>query len=219
MRRIVRVAGGALAAAAVLLVAPVPASAGGPTSVLLASPARQAAAALYYSDAAYHQLQQLLGENPTPAPGAPDMAGGPGTSAINITWMIHDVQVWRVDRVFLNGEVAVNGDAGPWIVTHLMQEKGSLFDTPGVVHKASDPKALVDLLSGLKLLGEASPANQGVRAPAAGTPPTVSQPVVTAASEREVADLNWLWLLIGAAAGAVVVIGARPLLVRGRRPN
>lgn len=200
-----------MAAAAVLLVAPVPASAGGPTSVLLVSPTRQVATALYHSDAAYTRLQELLGETPGNDPLAPALKGGPGTDAINVTWLIHDVQVWRVDRIFMAQD-------GPWIETNLNRDGTLKFDQSGVVHRASDAKALVELLAMLKLIGPAPPpANQGMWSPATASPQTVTTPVQTAASERDAANIDWLWMLVGAAAGAVLVVGLRPL-VRRRRP-
>src|SRR5262245_30971387 len=91
MRRTSRIAGGALAATVMLLVAPLPASAGGPTSVILVSPGRQATASLYTTDEAYSRLENLLGSNPVKDPAAPDVTGGPGSDAINVTWLVHDV--------------------------------------------------------------------------------------------------------------------------------
>src|ERR671931_11148 len=70
-----------------------------------------AAAALYATDEAYGRLERLLVENPSPDPAAPDVHGGPGSDAINVTWLIHDVSVWRVDRVF------TDAPGGPWIET------------------------------------------------------------------------------------------------------
>lgn len=213
MRRFVRFAGGAVAAAAVLLIAPVPASAGGPTSVLLVSPGRQVATALYNSDAAYSRLEQVLGQGQTSDPAAPDLQAGPGTSAINITWLAHDVSVWRVDRV------VVDAAGGPWVMTSINRDGRSELEFPGIAHRPNDAKVLIDLLTGLKLLGEPTSPDQGVKAPlpAALSPPAVSQPVANVSAEREVADLNWLWLLVGGAAGAVLVIGLRPLARRLRR--
>lgn len=209
-----------MAAAVVLLLAPVPASAGGPTSVLLVSPNRQVAAALYNDDTAYTRLHQLLGESPVADPTAPPLHGGPGTEAINVTWLMHDVWVWRVDRVF------VNAVGGPWIETHIrnradydMRDEGLPdLGKPGVLHRASSPGDLRALLGTMRLTGEDAVSNQGIQGRAEEPQPAVSTPVATAAGEREPADLNWLWLLIGAGAGAVLAIGFRPL-VRRIRPS
>jgi hypothetical protein len=213
MRRFTRLVAVAAGAAALVLVVPVPASAGGPTSVLLVSPGRHATASLYTTDEAYARLLRMVGENPVADPAAPDVHGGPGSDAINVTWLVHDVQIWRVDRVFTDAA------GGPWIETVLLTEGGSAFEKPGVKHRATDPKELVALLSALKLLGESPPAAyDGAKAPVAKDQQQVSQPVATVAAERDVANIQWLWVLIGAAAGVVLVIGFRPL-VRRLRPN
>jgi hypothetical protein len=203
-----RVAAAAAAAAALSLVAPATASAGGPTSVLLVSPGRHATASLYTTDEGYGRLLRLLGENPVAEPGAPDAQAGPGSDAINVTWLVHDVSVWRVDRIDLETQ------GGPWIST------ASSFDGPAldksIVHRASDAKELVALLSALKLLGESPPtAYDGPKVPAGQA--AVNQPVRTVAAQPP-ADRGWLWLLLGVAAGAVLVVGFRPL-VRRLRPQ
>jgi hypothetical protein len=210
MRRLVRYTGGFAAAAMLMLLAPLTASAGGPTSVLLVSPARQATASLYHNDEAYERLRTLLGDNPQADPGAPDLTGGPGTDAINVTWLIHDVQIWRVDRIF------VDAKGGPWISTTMVPDGRSTFTENGAVHRTGDGKELVALLSALKLLGSSPvPMEQGPEPVAAEAP--AAAPTAAPAS-REPADLNWLWLVIGVAAGATLVVGFRPLVSR-LRPN
>lgn len=211
MRTILRSIGGVAAAAMLMLLAPLTASAGGPTSVLLVSPARQATASLYTTDEAYQRLARLVGDSPAADPTAPDLTGGPGSDAINVTWLIHDVQIWRVDRIFIGAK------GGPWVSTNLMHD-GQAFPEldKGMVHKVSDGKELVALLSALRLLGSAPvPVDQGPKPVAAAAPPV--QPAASVTS-REPADLNWLWLVIGVAAGASLVVGFRPL-VRRLRPN
>jgi len=205
-----RIAGGAAAAALLLLAAPLPAVAGGPTSVLLVSPTRGVAAALYTSDSAYGQLRDLLGENPSQDKDAPDLRGGPGTDALNVTWMIHDVTVWRVDRVFVDAE------GGPWIETVRTMDGESPFESPGVVHRSSDPKELLGLLTTLRLVGPDAVSNQGLKTEVA--PVLNAPPVTNTASGSEPADVDWVWALAGAAAGAMLVVVLRPL-VRRRRAN
>ena len=212
MRTIVRAIGGVAAATTLMLLAPMSASAGGPTSVLLVSPARQATASLYTTDEAYERLLRLVGDNPTADPAAPDLTGGPGTDAINVTWLVHDVSIWRVDRIFTDAK------GGPWVSTIVAKNYGPIaFDEPGVLHRASDPKELIALLSALRLLGS-SPveAFQGPNAAAVEAPGT--QPAKAAPAQRPPADLNWLWLVIGVAGGATLVVGFRPL-VRRLRPQ
>jgi hypothetical protein len=181
----------------VLLIAAPPASAGGPTSVLLVSPTSEKTASLYTSDAAYDQLQRALGQNPTADSQAPSMHGGPGTSAINVTWLIHDVQVWRVDRVFMDGP------DGPWVET-LSSYEGIQFDQVGILHRAVDPQLLLGLLDKL-----------GLRGPRPVQVPVVNQ-LPAAQAPAEPARPMWGWLLVGVAAGVVLAVGLRPVITRLR---
>jgi hypothetical protein len=216
MRRLTRLTGGAVAAAVLVLVTPLPASAGGPTSVILVSPGRQVTASLYTTDEAYSRLDRLVGPSPAADPAAPDLRGGPGSDAINVTWLIHDVQVWRVDRIF------TDAPGGPWIETNLMDVGtggGVALDKPGVMHRPSDGKELVALLSALRLLGDSPPgAFQGAKAPAVADQPAVDRQAAATPAEPRVAQLDWLWLLVGGAAGMILAVGFRPL-VRRLRPN
>lgn len=201
-----------MAATVMLLVAPLPASAGGPTSVLLVSPGRQTTASFYTTDEGYARLTALLVQNPTADPAAPNVEGGPGSDAVNVTWLIHDVQIWRIDRIFTDAA------GGPWVETRMVQDGKNPFDQPGILHRPSDGKDLITLLSAMRLLGS-SPveAFAGAKAPAE-VPAAATSPAVSAPAGEQVADLNWLWLVIGAAAGGILVIGFRPL-VRRLRPN
>jgi hypothetical protein len=212
MRKLARYAGGLTTAAILMLLVPLSASAGGPTSVLLVSPARQATASLYTSDEAYERLTRLVGDSPVADPAAPDLTGGPGSDAINVTWLVHDVQIWRVDRIFTDAQ------GGPWISTIMVQDGGKLaLDQPGVLHKASDPKELTALLSALRLLGSSPP--QAFQGPKAATVDAAAgQPAAAAPAARPPAELNWLWLVIGVAGGATLMVGFRPL-VRRLHPN
>ncbi|MFL6143350.1 MAG: hypothetical protein ACJ72N_15985 [Labedaea sp.] len=215
MGKIARLTGGAMAAAALILLAPLTASAGGPTSVLLVSPGRQATASLYTTDEAYGRLLSLLGEDPVADQGAPNLTGGPGSDAINVTWLVHDVQIWRVDRIFTDAA------GGPWIQTIMAQDGNPELDATGIVHRAVAGKELIALLSAMRLLGSSPvPAFQGPKADvaaAAGASPagSVTQAEPKAA-EPKPAELNWLWLIVGAAAGATLVIGFRPVVRRLR---
>jgi hypothetical protein len=212
MRKLARCAASLTAAATLMLLGPLSASAGGPTSVLLVSPARQATASLYTNDEAYQRLIRLVGESPVADPAAPDLTGGPGSDAINVTWLVHDVQIWRVDRIFTDVK------SEPWISTVMVQDGGKLaLDQPGILHKASDPKELIALLSALRLLGSSPPqAFQGPKAATVDAP--ASQPAAAAPAPRPPADLAWLWLVIGAAGGVTLMVGFGPL-VRRLRPN
>jgi hypothetical protein len=77
------------------------AAAGGPTSVLLANPQTGRASALYYTDKAYDQLAGAVGafvseagSTNKPAAVTDDLTG-----EIRLTWLIHDMSIWRIDRV------------------------------------------------------------------------------------------------------------------------
>jgi hypothetical protein len=175
----------ALVAIIFVLAAPT-AFAGGPTSVILVNPGTGKSAALYNSDADYTTLMEALGPRP-PVPDGPDLHGGPGTSAINITWLIHDVQVWRIDHVFMNE------DGGPWVETYESFDGTATFDQRGVVHKAANPqtlKALFDNMLGKTKVATPIPVN-------VSTPPPPTPVVAT--------GLHWGSLVIGLAVGALVV--------------
>lgn len=199
------------AVTATLLAVAGTAMAGGPTSVMLAAPSNHATTALYYTDDAYQRLSELVMQEPTADPGAPDVHGSPGTDDIRITWLIHDVQVWRVDRVFTN----IKGEV--WIETVRSVDGSALtFDKAGIVHKAKDPAALMSLLSGLKLFGEGPPPRNfftgGSSTAAAPGPANASGSVPSS----QVAGPNWWWILIGIAVGATFVAGFRPVVRRLR---
>jgi hypothetical protein len=160
--------------------------AGGPTSVIIVDPTTGRSAALYTNDKDYGLLMDVLGPRP-PVTDGPDLHGGPGSSAVNVTWLIHDVSVWRIDHVFLDDP------AGPWVETAEPPFNDPVsFDQHGVVHRASNPAALRALLANLLKTKEATvlPANVLV-------PPTVAPPAPS--------GLQWGSLLAGVAVGMLVV--------------
>ncbi len=120
-----------------------PAQAGGPTSVLLVVPGAGQTASLYTGDQDYEDLAHTVGaywtdgasgkvdDSPT------DHAHGPG---VTLTWLIHDVSVWRVDRVYLDAE------GGPWISTQVDHNGTGIWDKPAVWHTAVDADLLADVL-------------------------------------------------------------------------
>lgn len=202
------------------------AAAGGPTSVLLSSPGSGEITALYYTDAEYEKLMALLGpagtDGHTERPPSLDMAAG--TRLINVTWMIHDVQPWRVDRVY----PAERADA-VWINTST--ETGAKQDT---WYRAGNPEELTGLLTKLGLMGAKSPSGGG----GAGYSPAWEQDesvvegsadgAITAAEESEQEPLpvaadpavttGWWWSVPGLAAGAALAVTLRPLARRLPRP-
>lgn len=154
-----------------------PAAAGGPTSVLLSAPNLATTASLYTTDAAYAALAEQVGA--ATAIGSADGAGGSASSApaaravgdaVTLTWLIHDVSVWRVDRVY------VDAPGGPWIASQEdVTGSGNIWDAPEVWHKAAEPKALLQLLGSFGLVAGTGPAS--------GTGATADPPAAQSGSE------------------------------------
>ncbi|WP_369376878.1 hypothetical protein [Streptomyces sp. cg36] len=135
-----------MALAITLLLAP-NALAGGPTSVLIVSPASHQTAARYYSDQQYSGLMTLLGEpNQGQKERPPGLDAAMGARQINVTWMVHDLSPWRVDRVYPSNDTAT-----VWIHT--------AADIPrtenGYWHRARRPAELRALLTELGVMGPA----------------------------------------------------------------
>jgi hypothetical protein len=195
-------------------------SAGGPTSVLLASPSGDAAAGLYYSDPDYDALSTLLGDvtagsetvsvDPPPA-----TANAPYVTA---TWLIHDVSVWRIDRMFV-----LPGDE-VWIVSQSSWDgtltgegmfPGETGHANSIWHAAADGPTLAALLSKYGLTTGSERPEVGELVPAAvdGAPiqATAAPMTVATASASE-----WIWAAAGLLAG-LVVGGAVCWQVIGRR--
>ncbi|HEY1117981.1 MAG TPA: hypothetical protein VGE43_09765 [Acidimicrobiales bacterium] len=175
-----------LVALAPLLLTTPPAGAGGPTSVLLADPATGEAAGLYYSDDAYAELDRILagGERLDGEP------SGLGSSAVNVTWLIHDVEPWRTQQLYLDAE------GGPVVRTD-----GATWTRP------AEGKALQHLVEGV-LAGSAVTVTTAGAAPAPD--PVVTERVVTETAWWSLT--GWRWLVPGLVAGAAGVL----LLTRGR---
>ncbi|ATL29955.1 hypothetical protein [Streptomyces formicae] len=205
-----------LAAATALVVLSAPhAVAGGPTSVLLVSPESTEAAALYNNDARYGQLERSLepaGALDGPGEQPPGLGIGESTRQINITWMVHDVSTWRVDRVY----PPLSGKKGADVWVHRSTDVASLN---GTWYKARDPERLRSLLKQLGLMGKASQEGHSGIAPS-----DEETPAAPAAPEKREdpqaaearggsggsSDTEWWWAIPGAGAGAVAA-----LLLRG----
>ena len=130
-----------------------PASAGGPTSVLMVSPGSGRAAALHYENPRYDQLVRAVDAY---APAAGQSSRPPAVTdcfdcEIRLTWLIHDMQVWRVDRVHLTPE------DGIWVESVADDSGGDIFDRAARWHRPHDPATLLAVL-----------AASGLRAPAEG---------------------------------------------------
>lgn len=144
---------GALAVVLALMVWGAPfAAAGGPTSVLVASPRSGEATALSsvqkeykLVQKEYKLLERLLGPAHTGSRDQPSDAGLSDARQINVTWMVHDMTPWRLDRVFPLPDTDT-----VWIHTaaHLPESVN------GHWHRAEQPGRLRALLGKLGVMGE-----------------------------------------------------------------
>jgi hypothetical protein len=173
-----------------------PAAAGGPTSVLLTMPENERATALYYSDSAYTRLDSALS-------GGVAVAPYESNSYFTATWLIHDVDVWRTDRIHLT-------PAGPVIETRTVDwTEREIWDAPTSWHTSSSPKELMALLDSLGLTS--GPASARIAEAAKAAP---AAPAAAPAAVEPVADVKWEWGIGGLIAGALLTVAA--VLVRPR---
>lgn len=194
--------GAAAAVAAVTLVAG-QASAGGPTSVLIVNPTTGAASGIYVTDSDYDLLLGALDPRPGKIQESVNLSAGPGTSAINITWLVHDVSVWRIDHVRLD----LAGDI-------LVQTRSPVGAEPGVLtggewHVAGDGKTLVDILWRHGIIGDAAAEMATDRAATGAAHGDTAGTVPDHDAAREAIDDGllpggWWWALPGAAFGAAL---------------
>lgn len=185
-----------------------PAWAGGPTSVLLVVPGEGRTASLYIDSREYQQLADLLGAHD---PATSEGKGGShetGTG-ITLTWLIHDVQVWRVDRVYLDAK------GGPWVSTQATFGDGSIWDAPAVWHAPDRGKELSTMLD--SLVGPDASASDGSATDSTATDTAAStlladEPAPAAAAEPAGRQVNWLVsglaLVLGLLGGAGLVTAA-----------
>ncbi|MFD4114398.1 hypothetical protein ACFWSJ_13175 [Streptomyces niveus] len=195
--------------------------AGGPTSVLITSPESAESASLYFSDVEYEALSKQLDgqdmgalpEGQEKRPAAVDSAVG--SRQINVTWMIHDVQPWRLDQVYPSADVST-----VWI--HTSTDIQGI--QTGVWHKAKQPAALRALLKRIGVMGEKKghgvavpPADETDSAVAEETPVAEeAQPVASGASAG--GTDGWWWAIPALGAGVVLGLVLRPLAGRLPRP-
>lgn len=182
---------------AVLLLPAGSASAGGPTSVLLVSPETRQTASLYATDADYGLLLKALGEKFELPDDAPSWRAGPGSTDVNVTWLIHDVQVWRIDQIKLSAK------GEPWVQTR------TTFDGPIDLgasvgwHRPADPGALLGLLEKLGLLDHKTSIGES-----ASITETSSAPVAAGSAAGD--PDGWWWLASGLVGGLLIGVAGRP---------
>ena len=146
------------------------AAAGGPTSLLITSPSNQRTSSAYTGDARYERLAAAVGvntgagvEQPTSGESPPAGIDSGFGSEIRLTWLIHDMSVWRVDRVYFVGD-------GVWINT-----TQDYFDTDepddGIWHRAAEPAPPSEPAQSAERTSSTAPAEQAA-VTAGGPPPT-----------------------------------------------
>ena len=180
-------------------VAPPAAYAGGPTSVLMVSPNQQLARAAYNGDSVYGALEAAVGEGQAGPNAVPRGLAPGGGEDVRLTWLIHDVQIWRLDRIHLTSA------DGMWIETVVDQSgEGRMFDLPASWHRPADEAALTAVLSEVGLLGDSGGAPTKAPAPAAEAAlPAPGTPIPG--------------LLLAALVGVVLGVAATLLAVRARQ--
>lgn len=193
-----------------------PAAAGGPTSVLLVAPETGRTASLYTSDDDYQALARLVGAfDASPGETVEGASRSPSGRAVTITWLIHDVQVWRVDRVYPDAE------GGPLVATQQALDAGSTWEAPVAWHRPAAGTELAQLLDRLVLAGGdtasgggqvvgSQPGGQGLDA---GPADPAQRP--TSAGDGTAASAA-AWVLLGSLIGAVLAL-VTPRAVAARR--
>ncbi|WBB63622.1 hypothetical protein O7599_14320 [Streptomyces sp. WMMC500] len=249
MRRLTcRLTAPAAATAAALALAAglaTPAAAGGPTSALLVNGGSGDAAGLYATDPRYAALDKAIGEAGAQIDPLLTEAelGGADARQITVTWLRHDVDVWRVDTLYPDarggavvsrGTPEERGTAQTWRRVEHPGRLGALLDRLGVAER---PEAQRGWYMPPQFAGGAATEAGGVEpdpAPAAAdgsgsdAGPAGSEPAAAdadpAARRQATAapdpgpGTNWWWTLPGLATGALLAAAA-PRLYRARRPS
>jgi len=189
---------------------PLSAHAGGPTSVLMSNPNQQRVGAAYYSDQAYSVLTAAVGEGQTGPDAPPAGLATGGGEDVRLTWLIHDVQIWRVDRIHLSSA------DGMWIETVVDLSDKGIFDVPAHWHRPADQAALVAVLSGAGLLGDSGSVPADQPAPVDEPAPEVDQPAPAAEAAAPTPTAILPKVLLAALAGLVLGVAGTLVGVRGR---
>ena len=198
------------------------ATAGGPTSVIIVNPSTGVANALYYDDADYRILHDAL----APASGMSverpaALDSGTGHSAINITWLVHDVEVWRIDQVRVDLKYV-------WVKTTTIAGPAP-YEADSQWHVAAGPDAAIGVLDRLGVLSGELKASGGweltesgpeAAAPAGHDDAAAAPDVRQRTSSAPPVVPAWPWLVAATAIGLAVGVLARPAVaayVRARR--
>ena len=202
-----------------------PAAAGGPTSVLLVVPGEGRTASLYTGQADYETLAGLVGafgdtgatSGDTGTNGGKDGVDHAIGTEVTATWLIHDVSVWRVDRIY------PDAPGGPWIATQTSFDgSGDIWSSPVQWQIVTQGKPLMILLTRLGLLDDnsaAPPADVAAPASPVAVQPSTRPATTPTAAEPAAADRSRgpVWGLAGLAVGVVVTAAAMRLAGRRRQ--
>jgi hypothetical protein len=175
------------------------AHAGGSTSVLVVTPSAERATGLYHTDSRYQELSQAVGGGQDEHSGSLSQPASVELDQgmdVRLTWLVHDVRVWRTDGIYLTRS------DGVWIntLTDLDPGRGNLFDQPGRWYQPKDDAALLAVLksSGILTSSVAPPVDSSPRAlpaePAAAVASAAQLPVIPVAIIVVVAGLAGLVL-------------------------
>jgi hypothetical protein len=177
--------------------------AGGPTSVLVVNLDGQQATGLYHTDTGYDRLVASLDAYGTAAGSAdrPRSISGDAGETLRLTWLIHDQQIWRIDRIHLTAS------DGVWVQTVSdLNGSGDPFDGPGSWHRPADARDLLAVLA-------AVPASPG---------PVISESAIAAAelpAASQVEPLTSGLHLAGAGLIGLILGVGGTLLARRVRPT
>ncbi len=180
------------------------AAAGGPTSLLITSPQNQRTSSAYVGDARYQRLAGYVGLNT--AAGVNQSTSGESPPAgidsnfgaeTRLTWLIHDMSVWRVDRLYFTGDVV-------WINTTTMTDWGSDDAGEGVWHRTAEPAKLRAAVAETGVLRKPTSAPPESESPPSD-PPAVPDPTPSAS---EPADAAATATTGGPPAGGLIGLGS-----------
>ena len=197
---------------------------------MLVEPDTRAAASLYYTDPDYDALANLVGAgDPSGLVGEVDTSGPSHEfgSGVTVTWLIHDVAVWRVDRIFLEatGRTLDLDPAGH-------ERLGHVYDSPVTWHTGgrrpgADRAARADgLRAGCDAGAPARSRRLTTGCSGSVTPGDAGDGATSHAAQPAQTDAGhgWVgWGLAGLALGVALAVaalrGARPAHRRSSRPR
>lgn len=193
-----------LALLALGAISPPRAYAGGPTSVLMVNPDGRTAAA-YYTDAVYEDLSYAVGDGSVGPLDPPASVGRDRTPTVRVSWLVHDVSIWRLDQIHLTP------DDGIWVETLLDTGSGLPWEAGGHWHRPTSADKLTAALTAAGLLSDRAPAGPvgpHEAAPSADAAPPAETGAAAGVPTPAVAALAGLGgLVLGAA--LIGVWGAR----------